>query len=470
LADIEDECLNQVYPQAKFTVDDWPNLFQDHVDKPVPYITGTAIKLPGRYIDDNAGSGPWLYGLCQAPNGGTDLSVLTVYRNGRIVDSSEYTVKTDTTTAGYNLLYLEFSNEQVDFNNSLYTIEADVKRDVSVNAVDEIKRLLEFAGLTTDSTTFSTASTYYDSNIQTQDDIAFVEKRRIRGIIQDLLVMARSNLYRKADGSIAIEQDIDKAVSKSFDEDAGDPVELQSVEQSGLPQTIALEYRPSLQEPRSELQHELTRTTSGFQGEKRWQIPYLRDHTAADKLVDYLGKRTEYGKTAQMRLFEDTVSLGDVIEVDSSSVYDGTETWKVQSVKQIPNGLDLRLLEHNPEVYNYTSGSLPTDATQGYKPDYSETPPAAPTNLSVDANGTYQSEDGTTLGFLELSADLPDVNAQYIEFLVTNTVNNQQFVQKGEVKSGSTYYHRFQGLEPGVDHDYVAWAVNSDGVKGVLAT
>jgi len=466
--DLDYERLNNLFPQALYTVDDWPNLFQDHVEWPVPYVTGTGLKMPCAYIDDNGGLGPWRYGVCQDPD--NTVSVLTVYREGRIVDSSEYTVVRDTSPSGYDLTVLEFSKEQVDFDNSIYTIEADVKRDVSQNVVDEIQRLLEFVGYTADSTTFTDASTYYDNNIQTQDDVPLVEQKKVRALLDDLLVVARSHLYRKADGSIAIYQDQPRSSVATFDEDAGDSVELESTSLPELLETVELKYRPAIREPRGELQHTISRSPGGPSGVKRYKNPFVRDHTAADKLVDYLGKKHEYNEQASLIDLEDTVSLGDVITVKSDLFYTGEKDWVVTGVKMIDQGQSLTLREYDSSVYTYESGTLPSDATQGYKPDYSETPPDAPTNLTIDDNGTYTTEDGTNLSYLGVSADIPSQNAEFIEFLVVNNTTNEQFVQKGEVQSGATWYHRFKGLTPGESHSVSAWAVNNFGVKGQVAT
>ena len=84
LVNIEDVRLSSIYPTLVFGARDWPEIFPEHVGRAVPVAVGTAVKIPCTLIKTAAGVGPWKFAVCHPT-----ATVLTVYRNGRVVAASE---------------------------------------------------------------------------------------------------------------------------------------------------------------------------------------------------------------------------------------------------------------------------------------------------------------------------------------------------------------------------------------------
>lgn len=72
---------------------------------------------------------------------------------------------------------------------------------------------------------------------------------------------------------------------------------------------------------------------------------------------------------------------------------------------------------NNSAIYDYDADpNLDASPGDDEQPDYSFTPPGAPTSFQVDSSGYRQAEDGTTVAYYRLSAVAPTVNCAYLEF------------------------------------------------------
>ena len=295
LEDVDLTALDALYPPYTYQVAEWDELLDDDLGRPVPVAVGLARKCRGALIDTNAGAGPWVYAL--ATYTGTVPGVLTVYRSGRIVDPGEYTLGTATgADVGYVVRTVSFSAEPIDFSGRWEVIEADLRGTTSRNAVDEIERLVEAQGITVDAASFAAARAYAIST-KMEVDCGYRRQRTTRAILTDLLTIARANLVRTSAGALALVQDRPRAVAATYVETQGDPVALEEIHTERVPATVRLRYGQGKQTP-DDLPYELERAVTGGTGEQEWRLPYLSDHTAADRLLCYLEKRREAPKRA----------------------------------------------------------------------------------------------------------------------------------------------------------------------------
>lgn len=365
---------------------------------------------------------------------------------------------------------LRFSGEQVGFSGEAYRISADVRGVNSRNVVDEIQRLLEAAGVTVDSTSFASAQSYADSNVMLVDcDYGRSGRRRIRAILEDLLYIARATLYRTSSGSYAIAQDRTATLAATLDE-TSDKLAVQSITKRARPTSVALSYRPSARDP-NELQHIITRpVTGGTTGEANPRaVRYLRDHEAADRLLCYLALREQYNRTLRGRQYGAQRELAERINITATAHGSSAQDWQLRAVTRIPGGVDFEAVEYAAAVHTYTaSDPLPGDAGDNYTPDYSQTPPAAPSALTISAGSTAVGTGGDTRAYIEVSATVPTVNWSQIWFYAEhNSTGEIPALIRGEV-SGSTATATLTGLRPGEVYALKCYAINAFDQLGVV--
>lgn len=462
LADIDNARLDALYPSRTFTTADWSELFIEHVGRAVPWATGTAIKVPLSLIQTNSGAGPWVYAACEAP-----ATVLTVYRDGRIVDASEYTIGTVTAASGYTVVKLTFALEQTDASGRHYELSADMSGPASRNAATELSRLLTAAGLTIDSASFA-AATAQAAAIGMTVDCRYAEQRTYRAITNDLALILRGHIYRTYTGAIGIMQDITGVSRMALDEIAGDLLEVQDLTSTQQPETIELRYKPSPRDP-SALLHTLSRSAGGVSGVTRYEAPYLSDHTAADKLACYLALRAQYGQRLRARVYGEDVALGDILTLSSAIFWAGSKAWRVARISRPAMGAELELIQYDAAIYTYTAGTLPADAVTGYQPDYSETPPAAPTSLTIVSSGAVAAANSVT-AWVKVKATPPAANWIQMWFAATNDSTDEVYQVQGTDNGDGTWGATIPALRPNVAHHVIAWAVSKTGVSGVTAS
>ena len=128
------------------------------------------------------------------------------------------------------------------------------------------------------------------------------------------------------------------------------------------------------------------------------------------------------------------------------------------------------LQQYNTLVYDYTPQTFPADATTGYSPDYSATPPTTPTAVTVVSQGVTLNTDGVALSYALVKSTPPTVNWKEVWFQATNTVTNEIYQGIGASNGDGTYGTKLAGLRPNVAHTLVSWAVNAFNVKGVVSS
>lgn len=322
------------------------------------------------------------------------------------------------------LLMIRFTREQRDPGGGLYTIEADVFGYRSRNVVDEIDRLLKQRGYDIEASSYSSAQAYATTHRMLIDcDHGARGARKVRAILEDLLFIARGGLSKNALGQYLLTQDREPTLANTGpaqNEDAGDLVDVESLSRANLVRAVEIHYRPSSRDPR-QLLHTLRRDvfpSNGIGVDVR-DCPYLRDHEAADRLACYLQVRALAPRRMRARLYLNRFGLGWGLSISSRKIYNGLTTFAgiIRQMRHQRLGIAMELMEQTT-VDTYTAGTLPADIAEPYQPDYSQTPPAAPTALRITA-----AIGGT--GRVSVEARPPVENWAELWFVVTHNTNNQ---------------------------------------------
>lgn len=368
----------------------------------------------------------------------------------------------------FSLTLLKFYQPQIDFNGSNYVIECDCAGVESQNASTEIQRLLTNAGATADATTFTAAAGAGFAQL-VDCDYGRGGQRRIDAILDDLLPVARAGLSRNAAGAYTIWQDLAGSPTYTYDESLGDPVNVVKFESASQPLTVGLSYAPSSADA-GQMQVTMTRpVTGGILGaETPREIRYLRDATTADALLCYRALRRWRNRKATASVYGQQVNIGDKIALTSPRNWPGQKTFTVWDVQRVASGNTLTLQEYDVAVYTYTAGTLPPNAPTGYQPDYSFTPPLAPSALTITATAAVVANDGTTTSNVTISATPPSVNWQAIWFAAIHNVTGEIALASGASIGGGNYGATIGNLRPGEVYRLQCYAVNSNNLQGVV--
>lgn len=468
-ADLDVAELDRTFPFETFTVADFPELFVDHVGKRIPQGVGTARKVELAWITKTGGT--WKYAGPKVI--GSAGTVLAVYRGSRpgegaVVDPSEYTVSTATGgSSGVQVVTVNFTREQIDFQGRPYVIEADFSLPGSRAAAAEVARILDAFGVNRDTASFTTAIAADTASGFLVDTLYGAKDATGKAILRWLLNAARGWLSRTSTGGWAITQDVARAATATFDTEA-DQFEVEEYGDGDIQKTVTLEYRPKISGT-TDFAAVLSRTTTGQTGELKLENPYVSDHTVADKLVCYWQKRLNTLRRAAAAVHAEQLSEGSVISItDSKGVaWTGTKSFIATGIGRPADRNVLKLREYDAGVYVYTAGTLPADATNTYAPDYSFTTPTMPTGLTVVSQGTRADSDGKLTSYALIRATPPAVNWQRLMIQVKDTTTNEIYQAQLRLVSGN-YEATVSGLRPNRGHEVIAWAVNAANLDGAV--
>jgi uncharacterized protein YoxC len=470
-ADVDRSALEQLFPFETFKVADFPELFIDHVGKRVPQGVGTVVKVPMVWIQKSGGA--WVYAGPKVL-AGIPATLLAVYRGtsegqGSVVSAGEYTSATRTAPSGITVNTINFTREQVDFNGRPYVIEADWLLPGSRTPSDEIARVLGLYGLAVDGASFATAAAADTAGGYFVDALYSDPGRTGNALLEDLLRIARGWLSQTPAGAWSIVQDVAKASSAQFDTSAkNDLCEVTEYGDGDVPKSVTLQYRTRVSGKDGDYTATLSRSSAGATGERQMKAPYLRDHTVADRLLSYWQKRLNTLRVARGRVFAQQIANGAVITITDAVNWLGTKDFIVSGVSRPADSNLLTLREYDAAVYVYTAAALPADATNVYSPDYSYTPPLAPTNVAVINQGTSADSDGKVTAFALIRATPPLVNWAKLMVQLTDTTTNEIYQAQLLLNPlNGTYEGTVSGLRPNRVHTGLVWAVNANNVDGV---
>jgi hypothetical protein len=117
------EVFDTLLPKKLVNITDFPNAYSQDVGKPINIIFGNAKKVPLSLINNDTALDQYDYLV-----GYGDIeAVETVYRNGVVVPSGEYTVYDGSQVSPYaGYAFIRFTLEQKDYSGQFYTLTADV--------------------------------------------------------------------------------------------------------------------------------------------------------------------------------------------------------------------------------------------------------------------------------------------------------------------------------------------------------
>lgn len=372
-----------------------------------------------------------------------------------------------------DLVVVVFSRPQVDFQGNTYALQADVRGVDSRNAASEVQRLLASLGLSTDASSIAAAAGVATANRMLVDcDYGRGGQRTVRAIVEDHLFLLRGALTRDANGYYGIRQDTAAAVVATLDESLGDSVDVDRSQWDGRPSKVSLKYRPSARDPGS-LQETIDRAVAGgLLGEEPTRnLPYVRDHETADRLLSYLAARRAASGRCTATVYRQQFELSQVLSLTSPLNWGAAaRNWMVRDVQRTPNANKLDLIEYDAAVYTYVpSATLPVDANPlGYEPDYSQTPPATPIWLSILSTGIALAPDGTSSARVSVRAMPPSINWSQIWFVAIHDVTGEVQLAQGSAIGGGYYGTTLGSLRAGNVYQLKAYAVNSVNVQGAL--
>lgn len=468
IADVDREALDAVFPFETYSVEDWPEIFVDHVGRRVAQGVGTVVRVPLTWVKKTGGAHRWA-GPKVIGSVGT---LLAVYRGdspgrGALVSASEYSAGTMVAaiTAGLTVATVDFTREQVDFGGRPYVLEADYLLPGSRQPADEIARLLALFGVGTDPVSFIEAANYDAAAGFAIDALYGADNGRTgNAIVEDLLRVARGWLVQTETGAWAIVQDRPKIPVMAYDAE-DDQIDVEEYVEVEVEKTVTIEYRPR-RSGVEDFEGRLARDTGGSSGELRVQCPYVRDHSVADRLSSYHQKRLASLRRATASMYAAQLAPGSLISIAKEMTWRGEIREFIVEATSRPahrNGASLR--EYVADVYVYTAGALPAGATNTYGPDYSFTPSVAPTGLTVVSQGTSVDNDGKVTAYALIRATPPAVNWSRLMVQVKDTTTNEIYQAQLLLASGN-YEATVAGLRPNRAHTVVAWAVNPNNLDG----
>lgn len=470
LQDIEDQKLNALYPPRLYAAADWPLLREEDAGRAVPRPFGTALKLQGALVS----SGPaWRYVLADLTDVGAG-TVLTVYRGrtaseGRVVDPAEYTVGTDSTPWPH--LWVQFTREQRDFNGAPFVISADVQAVAAdVIASQPLCVVLRSAGAVVDAGSELALGAWATAQGRLVScDFGRAGQRTVRAIAEDLLAVLCATTYRLPDGSYGFREDGPGAPLASYDEDAGDAIEILGIEERARVASVSVAYRPSPQDP-AKLQAVQTREVDGgsLGDERPRQLGYLRTGVAADRVALHRAQRTALNTRLRVRVYRALHEVGEVIELASNAWGLDRSEWRVRESTAIVGGCELTCTPYSDSLWTYVPGTVPADAAADYSPDFSSTPPAAPSGLRVTATGVSTQTDGVLVARVTADVLPPAVNWAAIWLAAVHNVTGEITLTRAEDVGGGRYGATLTGLRPGEVYQLLCYAVNAFSIKGAV--
>lgn len=370
------------------------------------------------------------------------------------------------------LALLRFDGDTNDFQGRPYTIQADVLGSGSRNVATEIHRLLQAAGLGLSAASKAAAETYATTHRMLVDAGYGRDGKalKLRTILDDLAFIARGGIVRNASAAseYVLIQDKDSASAGTLNFELGDHVAETDVSSVERPASVAIAYRPSPRDP-GQMQHTVQRAVTGGVGvaEEPRSLPYLRDHQAADRLLCYLALRRQYNRKVTSQTRGLAAAAGTVVTlVDDDLLPAGGQPFFVEAPTIRQGHLEITAIEHAAAIHTYTAGTLPDDAVMGYEPDYSATPPSAPTALKIVSYASVVSGSTTTIS-INVQAQPPATNRERMVIAAVHNVTGEIWKTERIIESDqSPTAATITGLRPGEVYQLIAYCVNRFGVDG----
>jgi len=493
---LTDPVLQDLIPKKVYETTDYaetpPLIINPPFDLGKPYniCFGNCKKVPLLYVHANYTLDQYDYIIGYGIIEGIDY----VYRSKVLVSPAEYTffdgsVNPDNPYPGF--AFIRFSLEQRDFNGSMYEISADVRglelggSVAERNTVNIIKNILTNTtwGLSQsiDSTSFQVAfskvtNLFSDGFIQGQN--------RAYDVLNEILRICRGKLYKNSSGQWGIIVNYyESKTAATFGSNDGWYNNIISISKNKNPsinesiKKIIVKY--SWNEWTGEYEHVNQRGIfripyqSAMGEELVIECPFIRDHQTADRMVCFIENMQIYaarkiGITVGMEARQ--LKEGDVIELKIPELYIDA-LFQIENITRSINTYMIECCSYSQSIYIYNPGSMPNDPNPDNEPDYRHTPPSTPTSFQKVSQDTYQSTDGTTFAYFNVSAVAPSANFAKMIFGYKRTGETYySYVDGNKPVAGSTWSGRIDGLVPGLYYDLAAISANIFNLMSIPAT
>lgn len=461
-----------------------------------PVSFGRARKVRAVYVYADYDNDYYYYivnrGVIEATNADKGTKI-NVYRNKRLVGTSEYTVYDGSQASPFpGYAYIRFTREQSDGSN-LYEITVDLyglemggstaQRNPAYilqwllsDATVGLGQSVNAASFTTAATTLSTLgggskAIYIDGGID--------EQVTVQDLIDHLAAeCSRSYIYKNSSDEWCITTDTYQSTSQATfgrgDNNYRNIISINSYKSIDRVKTVTVKYGKD--KWTGEFKYSLTRDVLYDGEELVYECPLIYDHESADLICCYLQRRLLYGnyevdldlgmEARDLVMYQPiTVVQKWLSPLDRSEITNINGQFQVRSIERGLYQWSVVARTNSSDIYTYVAGTLPSDETDDLPADYSFTPPSAPTGLAIATSGTRQGTDGNTTAYYRLQATAPTVNCQYLEFGYKEKNAANYIFALGQLSSG-TWYVTIEGLVPGQLYYFAARAVNNANAAG----
>jgi hypothetical protein len=231
--------------------------------------------------------------------------------------------------------------------------------------------------------------------------------------------------------------------------------------------------RSSATIPESEYLFTQERTVHASIGQERiLDLPFVRDHTTADKIVHYLAKREELGaERLDLTLTQEArqLAVGDIVQVTYAPLGLAAADWEVLEVRKDPEEIAVVLGSWSDTFYDYAAGTLPSDNITGTEQDQSRTNPDPVTNLSLVSTHIDPHVDGGMMASAVLEFDTPTTN--YQQAVVRHRQTGDTEWAEGAIitqAQGANVRVEVHGLARGTAYDFSVRCTN--GFQGRISS
>jgi hypothetical protein len=448
----------------------------------IPVVFGNVPKVRLPYVRKDLATPRFEYAI-EGP-----VTFAQLWRNGpndalAAIQPSEYTTSLD----GSNLTIVKFLVEQIDFSGAPHEIYADVYGYATEqNFVRAVQRVLTDTrwGLnqTVDVANFNAAATALGTATGGLIcDGAMREATTAKDILRQLLMVRGMRLGLNALGQWQITVDTAPGAPVMTIRDGTGPGERNllrvgrrtRVAASDRPKIFTLRYRLDL--IREGFLFQQTRTLDSVGREVSEDNVFIRDHTSADKVTDYMGKRLYYGQQtvedAEITPAARSLTEGQLVNFTYAPFGYTNEILEVRALEKGLSTIQATLAQYSASIHTYTPGVLPADNISGTFSDLTRTPPAAASALSIVGSGTEIGTDGGTGAWLLLQYTTPTINCTGARIDLRK--NGETVYQQGYALAsgvGVAQQTRIRGLVPGVAYDLHVVTFNGLGLVSTTGT
>lgn len=478
--------------------------------KSYPLCIGYARKSPLIYVKADHTLNRYDYVISY----GEIMGVVNLYRNKRLVNMAAegITVHVGDSSSPYSLTlggvttyfaYVRCPLEQRDFSGALMDLTADVRgmRFGTANMQKNFARIIQHIlsnqswglGLAVSTSSFDAAAAQsaidypecvdYTTNLDGGCSGSIAEPVRAYDLLAELLLACRGRLDTNEDNLWTLTVDTYNAISAAtFGDNDGyfnncDMLSIKRVATSEAIRNITLNY--AIDTWQGKQAHKNIRACrSGFGEDRQYEMLLVRDHTTADRITSYLRQIELHDTRIQIKAGMEARALqvGDAVRLINPR-WGIDVAYQVRAIERGAIECNIELASYSAAIYTYQAGSMPAEAYDDATPDYSATPPAAPTSFQVDTgfgvNGWEVAIglDGTSFAVVGLRADAPVANFANMEFgarRAGQTIYN--WTAGNKPSSGNVWRGRLSGLTAGLSYEFAARSVSGFGLYSPLAT